>query len=166
MNHIRTTLITGGNSGIGEALARKLVESGQRVVSVGLQEPSWSHELLASYRADLTSIDEAREVARDICGRHAIDCLVHNAGMILPNLLVDAKPEDILTLAQLHLGAPMILTQAAMPLASEKLLDSLGVAADERSFKSLGTRIKAGVNLPPQPQLSLPTPQSNSTASM
>jgi 3-oxoacyl-[acyl-carrier protein] reductase len=114
MNQIRTTLITGGNSGIGEALARKLVESGQRVVSVGLQEPSWSHELLASYRADLTSIDEAREVARDICGRHAIDCLVYNAGMILPNLLVDAKPEDILTLAQLHLGAPMILTQAAM----------------------------------------------------
>jgi 3-oxoacyl-[acyl-carrier protein] reductase len=114
MNQIRTTLITGGNSGIGEALARKLVESGQRVVSVGLQEPSWSHELLASYRADLTSIDEAREVARDICGRHAIDSLVHNAGMILPNLLVDAKPEDILTLAQLHLGAPMILTQAAM----------------------------------------------------
>jgi len=114
MNQIRTTLITGGNSGIGEALARKLVESGQRVVSVGLQEPSWSHELLASYRADLTSIDEAREVARDICGRHAIDCLVHNAGMILPNLLIDAKPEDILTLAQLHLGAPMVLTQAAM----------------------------------------------------
>jgi 3-oxoacyl-[acyl-carrier protein] reductase len=114
MDHIRTTLITGGNSGIGEALARKLVERGQRVVSLGLQEPSWSHELLAAYRADLTSIDETREIAQDICKRHAIDCLVHNAGMILPNLLSNAKPEDILTLAQLHLGAPMLLTQAAM----------------------------------------------------
>jgi len=79
-----------------------------------LQEPGWSHELLTAYRADLTDVDETRGVAQDICSRHAIDCLVHNAGMILPNLLSQAKPEDILTLAQLHLGAPMLLTQAAM----------------------------------------------------
>jgi NAD(P)-dependent dehydrogenase (short-subunit alcohol dehydrogenase family) len=114
MNPVRTTLISGGNSGIGEALARKLVEKGQRAVSVGLEEPTWKHELLAGYRADLTNIDETRAIAREICRDHPIDCLVHNAGVILPNLLPDAKPEDILTLAQLHLGAPMLLTQAAM----------------------------------------------------
>jgi len=114
MNQTRTTLITGGNSGIGEALARRLVERGQRVVSVGLQEPTWTHERLAAYRADLTSIDETRAIAQAICRDHVIDGLVHNAGMILPNPLPDARPEDILTLAQLHLGAPVILTQAAM----------------------------------------------------
>jgi NAD(P)-dependent dehydrogenase (short-subunit alcohol dehydrogenase family) len=114
MSQNRTTVITGGNSGIGEALAQKLVEKGQRVVSVGLEKPGWTHGLLAAYRADLTSIAETRAVAQEICRDHAIDCLVHNAGVILPNLLPDAKPEDILTLAQLHLGAPMLLTQAAM----------------------------------------------------
>ena len=56
MSETRTTLVTGGNSGIGEALARKLVEKGQRVVSVGLDKPTWTHDLLAAYRADLTSI--------------------------------------------------------------------------------------------------------------
>ncbi|HLZ01023.1 MAG TPA: SDR family oxidoreductase [Bradyrhizobium sp.] len=114
MSQTRTTLITGGNSGIGEALARKLVEKGQRVVSVGLEEPSWTHDLLSAYRADLTRIEETRAIAQEICRGHTIDCLVHNAGIILPNLLSDAKPEDILRLAQLHLGAPMLLTQAAM----------------------------------------------------
>ncbi|MHC2281394.1 3-oxoacyl-[acyl-carrier protein] reductase [Bradyrhizobium diazoefficiens] len=114
MSEIRTTLITGGNSGIGEALARKLVEKGQRVVSVGLEKPNWTHDLLAAYRADLTDIAETRAIAQEIGRNHAIDCLVHNAGVILPNLLPDAKPEDILMLAQLHLGAPMLLTQAAL----------------------------------------------------
>src|SRR5690242_6467091 len=89
MNQIRTTLITGGNSGIGEALAKKLVEKGQRVVSVGLEKPGWTHNLLAAYRGDLTSIEETRAIAREICRDHAIDGLVHNAGLILPNLLPD-----------------------------------------------------------------------------
>ena len=114
MGEIRTTLITGGNSGIGEALARKLVERGQRVVSVGLEKPDWTHDLLAAYRADLSNIEETRAIAQEIGRNHAVDCLVHNAGIILPNLLPDAKPEDILMLAQLHLGAPMLLTQAAL----------------------------------------------------
>ena len=150
MNQTRTTLITGGNSGIGEALARKLVERGQRVVSVGLQEPTWTHELLAAYRADLTSINETREVAKDICRHHAIDCLVHNAGIILPNLLPDARPEDILTLAQLHLGAPMLLTQAAMEGMRERLFGRV-VFVSSRAAMGAPTRsaysaTKAGVH--------------------
>ena len=150
MNQTRTTLITGGNSGIGEALARKLVERGQRVVSVGLQEPTWTHELLAAYRADLTSINETREVAQDICRHHAIDCLVHNAGIILPNLLPDARPEDILTLAQLHLGAPMLLTQAAMAGMRERRFGRV-VFVSSRAAMGAPTRsaysaTKAGVH--------------------
>jgi len=35
-----------------------------------------------------------------------------------------------------------------MPDASAKLLDSLGVPQDARDFVALGTRIKAGTNLP------------------
>ena len=44
-----------------------------------------------------------------------------------------------------------ILAQPAMPEASAKLLDSLGIAADGRDFASLGgaTRIRPGTTLPP-----------------
>jgi methionyl-tRNA synthetase len=43
-----------------------------------------------------------------------------------------------------------ILTQPAMPLASEKLLDSLGIPRDERGFAMLGgaQRIAPGTQLP------------------
>ena len=42
-----------------------------------------------------------------------------------------------------------ILTQPAMPEASAKLLDSLGIPEDARDFAALGKRITAGVTLPP-----------------
>jgi methionyl-tRNA synthetase len=44
-----------------------------------------------------------------------------------------------------------ILAQPAMPEASAKLLDSLGIAADARDFASLdgATRIRPGTTLPP-----------------
>jgi NAD(P)-dependent dehydrogenase (short-subunit alcohol dehydrogenase family) len=115
MNGLRTTLITGADSGIGEALAKQLIEKGEYVVSLGLELPTWQHQRLSAFRADLTDLAHTREVAEKICSATQIDCLVHNAGSILPNLLEDARAEHIQTLAQLHLGAPLTLTQAALP---------------------------------------------------
>jgi methionyl-tRNA synthetase len=42
-----------------------------------------------------------------------------------------------------------ILAQPAMPEASARLLDSLGIPAEARNFAALGERIKPGVQLPP-----------------
>jgi NAD(P)-dependent dehydrogenase (short-subunit alcohol dehydrogenase family) len=110
----RTTLITGGNSGIGAAIARRVLDRGEAVVSVGLAMPETDHPSLRGYVADLTNPQDTAAIAQEICARHDIDQLVHNAGMILPNPLPEADPNDILTLAQLHLAAPMALTKAAL----------------------------------------------------
>ena len=109
-----TTLITGGNSGIGAAIAARLLAQGKAVVSLGLEMPA-PVEGMTGYIVDLTDLEETERVAAEIAGAHQVDRLVHNAGMILPNLLPDAAPADIATLAQLHLAAPMALTQAVLP---------------------------------------------------
>jgi methionyl-tRNA synthetase len=41
-----------------------------------------------------------------------------------------------------------ILAQPVMPASCEKLLDLLGIDADQRAFTALATRIKAGTQLP------------------
>ncbi|AAV97263.1 oxidoreductase, short chain dehydrogenase/reductase family (plasmid) [Ruegeria pomeroyi DSS-3] len=146
----RTTLITGGNSGIGAAIGQALLERGEAVVSLGLEMPEDRHNDLHGYTADLTDADATAEVALRICKDHQIDALVHNAGLILPNLLEDADPADVLTLAQLHLAAPMALTQAALPGMVERGAGRV-VFISSRSLQGMPTRsaysaTKAGIN--------------------
>ena len=111
----KTTLITGGGSGIGAALTKNLIAKGEVVVTLGLDLPNWKHENLISYQADLTDTEQTNEAAQLISSSHKINNIVHNAGMILPNLLPKVKTDDILTLSHLHLAAPIALTQAILP---------------------------------------------------
>lgn len=146
----RTTLITGGNSGIGAAIARALLERREAVVSLGLEMPQDNHDDLHGYTVDLTDATATAEVATRICEIHEIGALVHNAGLILPNLLEDANPADVLKLAQLHLAAPMALTQAALPGMVERGHGRV-VFVSSRSLQGMPTRsaysaTKAGIN--------------------
>ena len=45
----------------------------------------------------------------------AISHVIHNAGIIRPNLIEQVTVEDIAALSQLHLGAALTLVQAALP---------------------------------------------------
>lgn len=145
-----TTLITGGNSGIGAAIADLLLEKGENVVSLGLDMPMTAHENLRGYKADLTDTAQTSAAAEEIAANHQIDAIVHNAGMILPNLLPDASPQDILTLSQLHLAAPMMLTQAVLPgmeaRGSGRILFISSRASMGMPTRSAYSATKAGVH--------------------
>ena len=62
MNY-KTTLITGGNSGIGAQIAKNLLIKGEKVISLGLAIPNWNHKNLTSYEADLTDKDQTKNIA-------------------------------------------------------------------------------------------------------
>ncbi|WP_146344899.1 SDR family NAD(P)-dependent oxidoreductase [Falsiphaeobacter marinintestinus] len=115
-----TAVITGGNKGIGADLARALLDNGYRVISVARHAPEFAHPMLESVEADLLKPDEVTAAAADIASRHQVTHLINNAGLIWPNLLEQAKPEDITGLAQLHLGAPLLLLQAFLPAMKER----------------------------------------------
>lgn len=110
-----TAVITGGSKGIGADLAQRLLDKGYRVISLARHTPDWSHERLESVECDLLDAGAVAAAAKEIAGRHEVTHLVHNAGLIRPNLVEEAKPEDITGLAQLHLGAALTLLQAALP---------------------------------------------------
>lgn len=110
-----TAVITGANKGIGADLAKRMLDEGYRVVSVARHAPDFAHERLSSVEADLLDQAVVARAAAEIAAAHEVTHFVQNAGLIWPNLVEDARADDITGLAQLHLGSALTLLQAFLP---------------------------------------------------
>lgn len=115
-----TAIITGGNKGIGADLAQALLDRDYTVISVARRAPEASHPNLHSVKADLLDPDAVKAAADQIAAAFDVTHLVHNAGLIWPNLVEEAQPSDITGLAQLHLGSALTLLQAVLPNMKER----------------------------------------------
>ncbi len=105
-----TALVTGGATGIGAAIAAELRAAGHAVVTLDREPAEGAH-----VRVDLADPDAVRAAGAVLAGRHTITRIVHNAGAIRPALVPDARVEDLQALTSLHLAAPLLLLQAALP---------------------------------------------------
>ena len=110
-----TAVITGGNKGIGADLAQALLARDYTVVSISRHAPEVSHPRLHSVEADLLDPLAVADAAAEVATMHEVTHLIHNAGLIWPNLIEEAEPSDITGLAQLHLGSALTLLKAFLP---------------------------------------------------
>jgi len=117
MNH--TAIITGGNKGIGADLAASLLALDYTVVSLARNASDNKHPNLHSVCVDLLDPTAVTEAASQVAKDHHVTHLVHNAGLIWPNLIEDASPDDITGLSQLHLGSALTLLKAVLPSMKE-----------------------------------------------
>ena len=115
MSEESTAIVTGASGGIGAAIASAMLERGYRVISLALDKPGWSHPRLESREVDLLDAKATEALASEINNRHNVTHIVHNAGVIRPNPVEATPAGDIAALAQLHLGAALILLDAALP---------------------------------------------------
>ncbi len=121
----RRALVTGGNSGIGEAIALALGRAGAKVLLLARREAELqaaaerlrgegiAAETLAADLQALPGLREVAECARQILG--GVDVLVNAAGVNLRQPFEEVTPEAWQTQLNLHLGAPFFLTQALAP---------------------------------------------------
>ncbi len=121
----RRALVTGGNSGIGEAMARALGLAGAQVLLVArrdaelqaavqrLQDDGIAAQSLAADLVDAPGLRGVAQAAEQRLG--GIDILVNAAGVNLRQPFADVTPESWQTQIALHLGAPFFLTQALAP---------------------------------------------------
>jgi D-xylose 1-dehydrogenase len=123
--------VTGGASGIGEALVRAFAEQGTRVAFLDFQV-ALAEALVASfaskdlpapvfYRCDLTDIGALQETVRAVLRDHgAIDILVKNAGNDTRHTIEEVTPESWETLIAINLKQQFFMAQAVIPAMRER----------------------------------------------
>jgi 3-oxoacyl-[acyl-carrier protein] reductase len=108
-------IVTGASSGIGEAIARRLLESGTVVVAMQRSAPRLAHPNLHFHAVDLSNMEATRAAATEVAKSYPVRYLVNNAGANCPALLDDATIEEMRYVNDITLGAAMLLTQAVVP---------------------------------------------------
>jgi len=143
----RRALVTGGSSGIGEAIARALGLAGASVLIVArgadgglaaaverLQKDGIRADGLS---ADLAALDGLRDVAaKAVDETGGIDILVNAAGVNLREPFAKVTPESWNLQLNLHLGAPFFLTQALAPAMAERRWGRIINIASLQSYRA------------------------------
>lgn len=122
----RVALVTGGNKGLGKAMARGLAEAGADVVIASRQESELKaalDEILAGTNSrgtyvvtDVANRDEVDRLARTAVERMGkVDILVNNAGMNAPQAIDEVTDETWDRVIEVNLSSVMALTRAVVP---------------------------------------------------
>jgi 3-oxoacyl-[acyl-carrier protein] reductase len=135
----RVAIVTGGSAGIGASIRTALLDAGWTVVSMSRRAGQAAHPRLHEVEVDLADVAATRAAATDACARFPITAIVHNAGAMRPALLPDATVEDLEALTALHLSAPMLLVQAALPEMRRRRFGRI-VLVSSRAALGLATR--------------------------
>ena len=120
--HGRTVLVTGGATGIGLALAARLLRAGSRVIVCGrradaLRDAAAAHPGLVTRVCDLAREDERAALVEWVVAEHpTLDVLVNNAGIQRRIRLDEPEPwaDTRLELA-INVDAPIHLALALLP---------------------------------------------------
>lgn len=91
----KVVIVTGGSSGIGEAVVKELLKEGVKVANLDLQNNAFQHENLIFIQTNISKREEVQQsVNKVIQSFGKIDGLVNNAGINIPRLLVDGNKTD------------------------------------------------------------------------
>lgn len=118
----KRAIVTGGASGIGEAIVRRFVAEGAAVVIADVDKEAGerlAHTLRPSvrfHRTDVTSVlDIASTVDRTVEELGGVDVVVNNAGWVKVDVAIKAEEADFDRMLATYLRAHFLMAKHALP---------------------------------------------------
>ncbi|MGI9317200.1 MAG: SDR family NAD(P)-dependent oxidoreductase [bacterium] len=128
----KVALVTGGRSGIGQAIAARLKDEGAKVFTA----QRGKDELFEGIIADFTEPDAPQNVIAELMARAGrLDLLVNNAGMMQQALVEEMSMKAWQNNLMVNLTAPFLLIKASLP----HLRESRGNIVNIGSVEGLGS---------------------------
>ncbi|MEX2804909.1 SDR family oxidoreductase [Streptococcus sp. H31] len=88
----KVIIVTGGSSGIGQAIVEELLANGAKVANFDLTKQTDENECLLFIKTDISSRSEVENAVQEVVEHWGtVDGLVNNAGINIPCLLVDQQ---------------------------------------------------------------------------
>ncbi|RYY80509.1 MAG: SDR family NAD(P)-dependent oxidoreductase [Moraxellaceae bacterium] len=143
-----TVLITGGGSGIGEALAIAFYNKGNKVIIAGrqlekLKTMTSNFPGMAYLSVDMTSLESISAFAKTLINEHAdLNLIINNAGIMIPEDLLKA-PANIETAERTvltNLLGPIRLTSTLLPHLIEQKPSAIMMVTSGLAFVPLAIR--------------------------
>ncbi len=120
----KTTLITGGLSGIGLAIAKKAAADKNKIILVQRSHSETVESELKELGAkdvlqiqsDLSELKNIKKLVSDLESKNIqIDILINNAGLLTGGLIEKQDPNEIYKMLNVNLGAVISLTRLLLP---------------------------------------------------
>ncbi len=129
----RHAVVTGSSSGIGRAIAERLLADGWRVTGIQRGQAAIAHPALTTLRADLANGAAISALAAEL---GTPDAMVHAAGLLRTAALGALQPEDGDAMWRVHVDAATRLANVLLPRMA---------AAGRGRFVLIGSRVSAGL---------------------
>ncbi|MBC7737637.1 MAG: SDR family oxidoreductase [Candidatus Saccharibacteria bacterium] len=109
-------VVTGGARNIGQAIGRRLLDDGFRVISLDILAPEDPKLQADAIKVDLSDLSAAERVFAEIAAKHPVSALVNNVGIVRPALFDDVRVDDFEALLNLNTRTALIAAKALVPV--------------------------------------------------
>ncbi|MEG0329053.1 MAG: SDR family oxidoreductase [Longicatena sp.] len=149
----RIAIVTGAASGMGEAVTKKFIESGAKVIGFSLEnEASFKHENFNYIKGDITNFSDCEKVVAYAIEKYGkIDSLVNCAGIVKEGNIETTSSEQFEFVFKVNTFGTFNICKAAIPYLKLQKSTIVNISSD-MSILPLKDRIaynpsKAAVNM-------------------